>query len=49
MPPSVGCGYLQKKDNQEEVKPMMFTLVSVKRIGGHLFLRYAFTTKETTR
>ncbi len=29
--------------------PLWGTLVSVKRGGSHLFLRYAFTTKETTR
>jgi riboflavin biosynthesis pyrimidine reductase len=28
--------------------PLWGTLVSVKRGGSHLFLRYAFTTKETT-
>ena len=28
--------------------PLWGTLVSVKRAGSHLFLRYAFTTKETT-
>jgi len=28
--------------------PLWGTLVSIKRGGSHLFLRYAFTTKETT-
>ena len=28
--------------------PLWGTLVSVKRSESHLFLRYAFTTKETT-
>ena len=29
--------------------PLWGTLVSIKRGGSHLFLRYAFATKETTR
>ncbi len=29
--------------------PLWGTLVSVKRGGSHLFVRYAFATKEATR